>query len=86
MNGYPATADSHGDLALKFVTVIDGAYCSAITITPAGASVSIDCGSSTTVNSYLADTNYVTYASGGPYSTSNGVNTSLVADPASGGL
>ena len=31
-----ASADANGDLALKFVAVIDGAYCSAITVIPSG--------------------------------------------------
>ena len=72
-------ADSNGNLALRFATVIDGAYCSAITVTPV---ISIDCGSSTTVGSYVADTGYVHYTSGNAYSTTAGVDTSLVADPA----
>ncbi len=75
------TADSTGTLRIQFQTVVDGAYCSAIEVDPA-ETLAIDCGSSSAVSPYVADTPYVTSTRGGPYSTTDGVDTSAVPDPA----
>jgi hypothetical protein len=75
------TADSTGTLRIQFQTVVDGAYCSAIEIIPA-QTLAIDCGSSSAVSPFVADTPYLTSTRGGPYSTTDGVDTSAVPDPA----
>ncbi len=79
---YTAPSSGAGTDTVK-VTSGSASKTATVTVTsPTGGSVSIDCGSSAGSPPFAADTSYVTYTSGGPYSTTNNVDTSGVTNPA----
>ncbi len=79
---YTAPASGTGTDTVK-VTSGSAAATATVTVTASTqASIAIDCGSSSAVGSFVADTPYVTSTRGGPYSTGDGVDTSAVPDPA----